>query len=185
VKAQHCEWEEKGMGSGIERDDLMGLGDFCDYNDQERLYSVHVRETLLRLLRGERGRLSLLAKYHDDPTHLGVLPVPRGVDARAMRLPRVEEILTSAVRFLHDGTEGGPIAQSKDEARGVIVQRRDFPTRFPHIVIHRVDEFSASESLPIRTTWQILRLQNHRSNIQVNRFLDAANLGLSVLGFVK
>jgi hypothetical protein len=173
------------MESDPERDDLMGVSDFCEYNDQERLYSVHVRETLLRLLRGERGKLSLLAKYHDNPTHLGVLPVPRGVDAHALRLPRVEEILTSAVRFLHDGTEGGPIAQSKDAARGVILQQRDFPTRFPHIVIHRVDEFSVSESVPIKTTWQVLRLQNHRSNIQVNRFLDAANLGLSVLGFVR
>lgn len=173
------------MEADAKRDDLMGASEFCDYNEHERRYSVHVRETLLQLLRGEREQLSLLAKYHQDPTHLGALPAPKGVDARALRMPRVEEMLTNTVRFLHDGSEGGPVAQTEDAVRRVIVQRRDFPTRFPHIVIHRIDEYGAADASPIRTIWQVHRLQNQRSGIETNRIFDAANLGLGVLSFVR
>jgi len=164
-------------------DELLGISQFPDYTPDEQRYSVHVRETMLKLLRGDLDTLGLLAKYHREPNRLGAMPVPANVNPKALRLPRVEEILRSTIRFLHDGTEGGPIAQSEDPVRGVIVQRRDFPTRFPHIVIERTDIIDREKAEPIETSWCVHRTQNQRNNVRLNRVLDAMNLGLSVLSW--
>lgn len=168
-----------------ESDGLLGTNPLPDFNDDERRYGVHVRDTLMRLLRGERDVLDLLTKYHREPNRLGAIPLPETVDPRAMRLSKVEEILSSTVRFLHDGSEGGPMAQWEDKERGVTCLRRDFPTRFPHIVIERTDTFDAEKGEPLESTWCVHRLQNQRHSIRINRVLDAMNLGLELLRFVR
>ena len=169
----------------VDGDELLGISEFLDYTPDEQRYSVHVRETMLKLLRGDLASLDLLAKYHREPNRLGALPVPANVDPRALRLSRVEEILRATIRFLHDGTEGGPIAQSEDPVRGVIIQRRDFPTRFPHIVIERTDVIDRGKAEPLETSWCAHRTQNQRNNVRLNRVLDAMNLGLSVLDWLR
>ena len=164
----------------VEADELLGQNPLPDYNEDERRYSVYVRETLLQLLRGNRDELDLLAKYHREPDRLGAMPLPKTVDARKLRLPRVEKILEDAIRFLHDGSSGGPIAQSEDRARGLILQRRDFPTRFPHIVLERTDRFDEASGQPVDSFWCVHRLQNTRRNVRINRVLDLLNLGVEL-----
>jgi hypothetical protein len=165
----------------VDDDALLGLHPLPDFNSDERRYGVHVRETLMKLLRGHRDQLNLLTKYHKEPGRLGAVPLPKTVDARGLRLSKVEEILSCAIRFLHDGSEGGPMAQWEDRERGLICQKRDFPTRFPHIVIERTDTFSAAKGEPITTSWCVHRIQNQRQNIMINRVLDVVNLGLELL----
>lgn len=165
--------------------ELLGAIPLPEYNAAERRYGVHVRRTLLELLEGKRNELDLMRKYHREPSRLGAMPVPMGIDAKQLRLSRVEEMLSSAIRFLHDGSSGGPMAQSEDLDEGAIVQRRDFPTRFPHIVIQRTDIYDAQSRQSIRTEWCVHRLQNQRTNIRMNRMLDAMTLGLELLRWVR
>ena len=164
---------------------LLAVGPFADYNPDERRYSVHVRETMLQLLKGDRDRLDILTKYHRDPSRLGALPVPKSVNPKALRLSKVEEILSSAVCFLHDGSAGGPIAQLEDRDRRVIIQRRDFPTRFPHIVVQRTDTYDVEKGEPLESTWCMYRLQNQRNSIRINRVLDVISVGLELLKWVR
>ncbi len=164
----------------IEDDALLGLSPLPDFNPDERRYGVHVRETLMRLLRGERDQLDLLTRYHREPDHLGAVPPPPTVDVRAMRLAKVDEILSCSIRFLHDGSDGGPVAQWADHARGILFQTRDFPTRFPHIVIERTDTFDVEKGEPITSSWCVHRIQNQRQNIRINRALDVVNIGVSL-----
>ncbi len=170
---------------GVETDDLLGANPLPEFNPDERRYSLHVRDTLMKLLKGKRDSLDLLTKYRREPNRLGAMPAPPTVNTRALRLQKVEEILSCTLRFLHDGSEGGPIAQWEDPANGVIFQRRDFPTRFPHIVIERTDTFDSAKREPIESKWRVYRLQNQRHNIQINRMLDAMNLGLELLKFAR
>ncbi|MGE5619787.1 MAG: hypothetical protein ACM3US_11080 [Sphingomonadaceae bacterium] len=169
----------------VDRDELLGSNPLPDFNEDERRYGVHVRNTLMKLLKGEHDTLDLLAKYYREPNRLGALPLPATVDPRALRLSKVEEILSSTIRFLHDGSEGGPTAQWEDTERGVTLLRRDFPTRFPHIVIERTDTFDAQKGEPIESTWCVHRLQNQRRNVLINRALDAMNLGLELLRLAR
>ncbi len=161
-------------------DELLGLSPLPEFNSNERRYGVHVRETLMKLLKGDKDALDLLTKYHQEPGRLGAVPVPGSVDTRALRLSKVEEILSCTIRFLHDGSDGGPMAQWEAPAEGLIYQRRDFPTRFPHIVIERTDTFDAEKGAPITSTWCVHRIQNQRQNIRINRVLDIMNLGVSL-----
>ncbi len=166
---------------GIERDELLGPAPFSDLNPDERRYSIHVRDSIMRVLKGESDRLDVMARYHRDPGRLGAIPMPPGVNAGQVRISKAEEILSASLRFLHDGSEGGPTAQWEEQDRGVVLQRRDFPTRFPHIVIERTDSYDAENEEPIQTSWCMHRLQNQRHNIRVNRILDALNLGIDLL----
>jgi hypothetical protein len=168
-----------------EKDELLGPTPFSNLNQDERLYSVHVRDTMMRVLKGERDRLELMIRYHREPNRLGALPMPPEVDVSRVRLSTVDGILSSSLRFLHDGSEGGPIAQWEEQDTGMILQRRDFPTRFPHIVIERTDSYDGEKGEPIQTSWCVHRLQNQRHNIRVNRILDALNLGVDLLRYVR
>jgi hypothetical protein len=162
-------------------DDLLGQNPLPQYNSDERRYSVHVRETLLKLIKGEVDVLDLMAKYYRDPNRLGAVPVPDSVDPKALRISKVEEILSNSIRFLYDGTEGGTMAQEEDAKLGVIKQVRDFPTRFPHIVIERTDVFDGENGELIQSSWCVHRVQNQRNSIRINRALDIMNLGFAIL----
>lgn len=161
--------------------ELLGRNPLPEYNADERRYSVHVRDTLLKLIKGNLDLLNLMAKYHKDPNRLGAMPVPKSVNPKALRLSKVEEILANSIRFLHDGSEGGPIAQEEDEKRGLVLQKRDFPTRFPHIVIERADTIDKKSGEPIKSTWCVHRVQNQRNSIRINRVLDVMDLGMAIL----
>ncbi len=162
--------------------ELLGEPKLLEYEEDEQRYSAHVRARLMEMLRGNCDSLELVARYHQEPRRLGVLPIPKDVHPDALRFGVVEKILTDCIRFLHDGSEGGPVTQARDEARGVVVRLQDFPTRFPHIVLERTDEYDGTTLKPIKSLWCVYRLQNQRRNIQINRVLDAVGVGLNVLG---
>lgn len=162
--------------------ELLGQPELPEYEEDEQRYSAHVRETLLQMLRGNCDHLELVARYHQEPGRLGILPLPKDVHPESLRFTVVERILTDCIRFLHDGSEGGPATQTRDEARGIVVRVQDFPTRFPHIVLERTDDYDGTTLEPVRSVWSVYRLQNQRRNIQINRVLDAVGVGLNVLG---
>lgn len=176
--------EEPGAGAGLGRGELLGPACPLDHNSEESRYSSYVRDALLQLLRGSRDQLDLLVKYHREPNRLGILAVPPAIDARALRPPQAEVILHSALRFLHDGSAGGPVSLSEDHTQGTIAQIQDFPTRFPHVVIQRTDSYDAATGEPMKSSWSVLRLQNQQSSIHTNRTLDALNLGVEILKIV-
>jgi hypothetical protein len=167
-----------GRRSAAARTDFLATNRFLDYNDQERIYGNYVRNLLLELLSGDRDSLPLLTKYHRDPNRLGAPRAPSKIDSKALRVAKVDEILSAALRFLHDGSEGGPIAQTEDVVRNVVEQLQDFTTRFPHIVVQRTDTFDPQKGEALQTTWCARRLQNHRTHLRINRALDIVNIGL-------
>ena len=61
---------------------------------------------------------------------------------------------------------------------------RNYPTRYPHIVIERIDHFRAGASQPDSVQWSARRVQNQRTSTQINRMLDAANLGVDLVRFI-
>ncbi len=168
-----------------ERADVLSPRHRPDYNESERRYGAHVRELMREVLKGDIDRLDVMTKYHGESGRLSVVPVPRTVDSAELRLDRVEEILTSTVRFLYDGSDPGPVAELGDQRDGVVVEPQDYPTRFPHIVIERTDAYDVESGDPIWSGWSIHRLQNQRRNTQINRMLDAMLLGLEILNRVR
>ena len=90
--------------------------------------------------------------------------------------PVVEELLIRVLVFLQTGMPGGPIAQ--DPSDGRIVERQLHTTRFPHILIERIDTFEAGSGTPLETEWILKRTQNQQVATRINRVLDLANIGL-------
>jgi len=127
------------------------------YTTAEREYSVLLREHLNDVLTGVRRRLPLLRKYPADPTRIGVIPTWNKMPARAAELSRLEHLTWETVRFLQVGGVGGPIAQSAARDGGTL-EVQTFPTRYPLIVIERLDHFPRDASEPDTITWSVCRL---------------------------
>jgi hypothetical protein len=161
---------------------VLGIRPVADYNDAERRYSALLSRRIDQLLRGQRNQL-LLLRYPSDPTRVGAMATPTDVDRAALRVPVVEKMATDAIVFLTDRSPGGPVAQQTD-GDGRLVERRQYPTKYPHIVIERTDVYSAGSDGPESIQWCARRVQNQRASTQINRMLDAANLGLDVVRFV-
>lgn len=154
------------------------------YNAAERRFSCIVQERLHELLEGKRNELPLLRRYPNRPERLGVMVTPPEV-ARATLRPSVVEALTwNAVAFICPTADGGPIAQEVD-ANGSIIETQIFATRFPHIIMQRVDRYEDEEADPVDITWCLQRVQNQRQQTQLNRLLDAANLGLDLVKLIR
>jgi hypothetical protein len=153
----------------------------ANYTASEQAFSTLVEKRLEELLRGELNTLTLLRRYHREPERLGVPSTPPAINCRELRLPVVERILTTMLQFLHNGVgaEGGPIAQSHEPGR--LVERQVFSTRFPHILIERIDRYDQASRQPLETEWVAKRIQNQRADVRVNRALDATNLGIELL----
>jgi hypothetical protein len=154
------------------------------YTPSEQTFSMVIQRRLEALLRGDMNTLPLLRRYHREPNRLGVPRTPDRIDRRELRLPVVEEIVTALLQFLHAGTgaAGGPIAQSREEER--LVERQTFTTRFPHIVIERIDRYDPESRDLLETEWVVKRFQNQRADVRLNRSLDAANLGIELIKMV-
>ena len=155
------------------------------YTDAEREFSLLLHKRLAELLEGKRNRLEILRKYPRDSGRLGIISTPRGFPLRALRLETIEALTWDAMRFVQADGIGGPIAQSTD-SDGAIVEVQTFPTRYPHIVIDRIDRFSDSNTRDAESiTWCLTRVQNQRAQTQLNRFLDATNLLFEVVRLVR
>ena len=80
--------------------------------------------------------------------------------------------------FRSSVTEVAPRAAT-DMFMTAVVETRKFPTRYPHIIIERVDVFA--NSAPTYVEWRALRLQNQRKHMRIGRMLDVTNLSIDVL----
>jgi hypothetical protein len=151
------------------------------YTTGEQAFSLWIQTRLEALLRGDTNHLPLLRRYHREPHRLGVPRTSAWINRSDLRLPVVEEIVTALLQFLHAGTgaAGGPIAQSWEEER--LVERQTFTTRFPHIVIERIDRYDQETRDVLETEWIVKRFQNQRADVRLNRTLDAANLGIELI----
>jgi hypothetical protein len=158
--------------------ELFARHEASDYNEIERRFSGFIQEKLEELLRGDLNSLPMLRRYHQDPDRLGTLDPPWGLAPGSMRLPVVERMLTRALLFLQTGLPGGPVTQ--DAADGHLVERQLFGTRFPHIVIERIDSYEAASGTAVATEWVIKRFQNQHAETRLLRTLDLTNLGLEL-----
>lgn len=149
------------------------------YQQAEQRFSTALQRRIDELLRGERNALMLLRKYPAEPNRLGVMNTP-GVDPAGLRVRVVEGLIRDALLFLHADPHGGPCAQTYG-TDGRLVETRKYTTKFPHIVIERVDVFDGETGETRHIQWSAVRLQNQRAATRINRMLDAANLGIDVV----
>jgi len=157
---------------------LLGGRSTTDYNDTEQQYSLLLYNRIEELLKGERNDLLLLRKYPAEPGRLGAMPTPMTLLRSSLRIDRVERMATDALIFLSAHSPGGPVAQYVD-TDGRLVETRKFPTRYPHIIIERLDVYGEREQgTPDYIQWHARRLQNHRQSIRLNTMLDLLGLGV-------
>ena len=159
--------------------DLFGPRTDTPYTAAERGYSTAVQCSLEALLAGTTQRLTLLRRYYGEPVRVMVMRAPAGVDRSDLRVTMVERIVISTISFIRDVSPGGPVFQRQVKDR--IIETQQFSTKYPHIVIERIDSFTARDRVPIFTEWRLRRTQNQKAETRINRWLDAANLGLSVI----
>lgn len=155
--------------------DLFAIREAYPYNAAEQEFSRFIEQKLQKLLKGELNHLPLLRRYYQEPERLAAPVPPQGVDRDALRLPIVEELLTRVLVFLQTGMPGGPIAQEANDRH--VIERQLHTTRFPHILIERIDTFEGGTGIPLETEWVARRAQNQHVDTRINRFLDLANLG--------
>ncbi len=159
-----------------------------DYTPAERAFSVTLQRRLQELLEGRCNGFELLRRYPSEPGRLGVIAVPRDVPRNVLRLEVAEALTWAVIDFVRSDGSGGPVAQSVDRL-GRLVESRLFPTRYPHVVIERVDRYAAGDgaeaSQPLDTTWSLRRVQNQRAQTQINRVLDALSVGINLVGFLR
>jgi hypothetical protein len=149
------------------------------YNGAEQRYSQLLHQRIEQLLRGDRNELLLLRRYPHDSARLGAMPTPTGLDRHELRIDVVEHMTTDALVFLSDRSTGGPVAQECDVA-GRIVETRQFPTRYPHIIIERIDVYPSVERDADYVEWRVRRVQNQRQHMQISRVLDVTNLSVDL-----
>ena len=156
--------------------DLFAPRDASNYNTSEQEYSRYVGDQLEKLLKGDLNCLALMRRYHQDPGLLGA-PLPKnGLDPLSLRVPVIEDVLSRVLVFLQTGMPGGPVVQEPDNGR--LVERQLHTTRFPHIVIERIDSFDPGSGTALETEWIVKRMQNQHSATRISRMMDIANLGL-------
>jgi hypothetical protein len=111
------------------------------------------------------------------------MPTPEDLDRDALRVEIVEKMAMDALVFLTERSPGGPVAQEPD-GDGRLIETRKFPTKYPHIIIERVDVYRGGAESPDSIEWSARRVQNQRSSTRINRMLDAANLGIDIVKFI-
>lgn len=165
-----------------EDEGLLGLRPSAAYNMAEQRYSTLLYRRLEQLLKGERNELLLMRKHPPDPHRLGIMSTPLDIDRGALRIDVVERLATDALVFLSERSVGGPVAQEIDED-GALVETRKYPTRYPHIIIERVDSYPPGADVPLFIQWSARRVQNAHTMAIVGRVFDMANLGIDVARF--
>jgi len=169
---------QHALGLHLDDEGLLGGRMLTAYNETERQYSTLLYNRIEQLLKGQRNELLLLRKYPREPGRLGVMPTPGDLDRVALRVHFVERMATDALVFLSAHAPGGPVAQSVD-ADGHLTEIRKFPTRFPHIIIERLDIYlNGDHDRPDHIQWLARRLQNHRRSMRLNNMLDLLGLGV-------
>ncbi|MBV9175340.1 MAG: hypothetical protein JOZ81_35235 [Chloroflexi bacterium] len=165
------------------RSGLTSVRPRVEYSPAEREFALLLKRRLDDLLQGKRSRLDILRKYPREPGRIGVIPTPDGFPLHHLGPDTLEELTWKALRFIQAEDDGGPIAQTADD-QGGILEVQTFPTRYPHIVIERVDYFRRDEnSEPDSITWSLHRVQNPRA--RGYGLLDATNLLFELVRLVR
>lgn len=149
------------------------------YTEAEQRFSAALQKRLDELLGGERNTLMLLKKYPHEPKRIGVMAAA-SVDPSQLRIKVIDRLIRDALLFLHADPHGGPPSQA-DDGDGGLVEVRKYTTKFPHIVIERVDVFDAATGDTRHIQWRATRVQNQRAATRINRILDATNLGIDMV----
>ena len=105
--------------------------------------------------------------------------ITASIDRAGLRMPVVERLLIAVISFVRDVSPGGPIFQC--ERDGCLIETQQFSTKYPHMVIERLDAYTTDGRTPLFTEWRLRRTQNQRHETRINRWLDAANLALSIV----
>lgn len=159
---------------------LLGIRSASTYNPTEQQYSMLLYNRIEQLLKGERNDLLVLRKYPHEPNRLGAMPTPATLDRAALRIEQIERMATDVLVFLSARGPGGPVGQQRDPD-GRLQEVRKYPTRFPHIIIERTDQYGAADrEVPEQIQWHARRVQNQRRNMRLNNMLDVASLGFEV-----
>jgi len=156
----------------------------ADYNEAERKFSTILRERFQEILQGKRNHLDLLRRYPSDGDRVGIIALPPEVPRNQLRLPVVEQMTWQVIGFVYSDAEGGPISQYP-APEGCTLELQTFPTKYPHIVIERVDRYQDGDPNPVEITWSLQRVQNQRAQTQLNRLLDATNLAFEFLRVIR
>src|SRR3712207_3836877 len=135
------------------------------YTEAEQRFSNALQKRLDELLRGERNSLILLKKYPHEPNRIGVMSAA-AVDPSQLRIKVVDRLIRDALLFLHADPHGGPPSQA-DDGDGGLVETRKYTTKFPHIVIERIDVFDAETGDTRHIQWCAMRVQNQRAATRI------------------
>lgn len=165
-------------------DTLKGVRRRAEYRAAERAFSTVLQQQFQELLEGKRNSLDLLRKYPGEADRLGIISLPSGIRRDELRLPVVEDLIWKVVEFMRSTDDCGPIVQEQ-RPDGTIVERQEFPTKYPHIVIERTDCFPDGSVDPTEITWTLRRVQNQRAQTQLNRVIDVANLAFELFRVVR
>jgi hypothetical protein len=161
---------------------LLGIRHASDYNPDEQRYSALLYRRIEQLLKGERNGLLLYRMYPGNDERIGVMSTPAEIDRDALRIEVVERLATDALVFLCERSVGGPVAQDTLDD-GSRVETRKFPTRYPHIIIERVDIYRPGATIPVSIQWSARRVQNQHTMAIMGRVFDVANLGIDMARF--
>ena len=115
----------------------------------------------MQLLKGERNDLLLFRMYPSNDERIGVMSTPADIDREALRIDVVERLATDALVFLCERSVGGPVAQETLDD-GARIETRKFATRYPHIIIERVDIYRPGAQMPVSVQWSARRVQNQQ-----------------------
>src|SRR5262249_58870319 len=100
---------------------------------------------------------------------------PAGVDRSELRVAMVERLVISTISFVRDVSPGGPVFQRRIGDR--LVETQQFSTKYPHIIIERIDTFRLDDRTPLFTEWRLRRTQNQKDATRIHRRRDTPNLG--------
>ncbi len=156
----------------------------ADYTEAEREFSWLLSTRLAEVLQGKRNSLQILRKYPSDPMRVGVLRGSGESDRTQLRGPVVEQLTQNALRFVQADVAGGPIAQVT-APDGDLFEIQSFPTKYPHILIERVDRFANGQAEAQEITWTLRRVQNQQVHTQVNHLLDATTILFELVRLVR
>jgi hypothetical protein len=71
------------------------------------------------------------------------------------------------------------------EADGSILEQQRFSTKYPHVLIERLDRYVGDDPEPVETRWSLHRVQNQRRQVEINRVIDVANLAFDLFRTVR
>lgn len=166
------------------RNRLMDPRRRANYTSVEREFARLLQRYLVDLLQDRRKRLPLLRKYPEDPTRIGVIPLPDDMSLDTLNLSRIEQMTWEALRPFQASAVGGPITQTA-APDGSMVEVQTFMTRYADIFIDRVDHFPSGAVIADSITWCLSRTQRRTKERVSDGLIATANLVLGLIELVQ